>query len=614
MAAELWEALRSRGLSEYAPAFVRCHVFSVAEVPLKADVLLGAGVLQWAVELTAKGIAIPTEAVTEEEPRRGDFPRPPRTDKASMQLALEAARPENLVRTLAALDADVLASSTISSNTCRVRLYETVCRTAEIEAWPLSQRSVRVFAGCLKQGHYRSIKVYFSAIVGHQMRALGAGVAPDIQRCISDSTRSALRGAGPSRLKEHYHVPVLKRVIEREARPEGFDPANPAHMGDVLLLCAWWMLREVESAAAQLGHVSMNQGAMEVTLMLPVQKNDTQGMLCSRTLKCACRAARQDLCPYHAMKRHLLRLAHSSSEAVASRAPLFPDAGGGVISKDSFIRHARATLAACDVPIVKEFEGQELQRFTGHISRVSGAQWLHNLGVPMQMLQILGRWSSLTILKYLQSAPLQVLPEVAANALAAGHSGQQGPSPWLLIGGQAEGPVLLDDSDDPDATQTPGPVRGRKRKLAKAAAAPSIPSAEDAGHGIGAMEIGPPCQAGLEQTEVAALSLEVATMKAVLEDLKGRETYIVQGRSRKHHRIGVPEASNNPARWATVCGWRYGLGHFFRAAWMAESDLKCRRCFPECFDRAEGSESNSHASDDSRSGSSSSSDSSSDSS
>ncbi|OLP77780.1 hypothetical protein AK812_SmicGene42115 [Symbiodinium microadriaticum] len=437
----LWALVPRWGAARFSVQFV----LSSVDVPPQADVLLGAGVLQWAVELTAKGIA---------------------TDKASMQLALEAAR---------------------------------------------------------------SIKVYFSAIVGHQMRALGAGVAPDIQRCISDSTRSALRGAGPSRLKEHYHVPVLKRVIEREARPEGFDPANPAHMGDVLLLCAWWMLREVESAAAQLGHVSMNQGAMEVTLMLPVQKNDTQGMLCSRTLKCACRAARQDLCPYHAMKRHLLRLAHSSSEAVASRAPLFPDAGGGVISKDSFIRHARATLAACDVPIVKEFEGQELQRFTGHISRVSGAQWLHNLGVPMQMLQILGRWSSLTILKYLQSAPLQVLPEVAANALAAGHSGQQGPSPWLLIGGQAEGPVLLDDSDDPDATQTPGPVRGRKRKLAKAAAAPSIPSAEDAGHGIGAMEIGPPCQAGLEQTEVAALSLEVATMKAVLEDLKGRDYFAFDG-------------------------------------------------------------------------------------
>ena len=126
------------------------------------------------------------------------------------------------------------------------------------------------------------------------------------------------------------------------------------------------------------------------------------------------------------------------------------------------------------------------------------------------------------------------------------------------------------------------------------------------------MEIGPPCQASLDQSEVAALSLEVATMKAVLEDLKGREIYIVH--SRKHHRIGVPEASNNPSRWATVCGWRYGLGHFFRAAWMAEADIKCRRCFPECFDRAEGSDSNSLASDDSRSGPASSSDSSSDSS
>ncbi|OLP87209.1 hypothetical protein AK812_SmicGene31602 [Symbiodinium microadriaticum] len=34
--------------------------------------------------------------------------------------------------------------------------------------------------------------------------------------------------------------------------------------------------------------------------------------------------------------------------------------------------------------VTKEFEGQVLQRFTGHIARVSGAQWLHNLGVPLQ--------------------------------------------------------------------------------------------------------------------------------------------------------------------------------------------------------------------------------------
>ena len=68
----------------------------------------------------------------------------------------------------------------------------------------------------------------------------------------------------------------------------------------------------------------------------------------------------------------------------------------------------------------RSFQGHVFERFTGHVSRISGVQWLHKLGVPLQMLQVLGRWASLTILKYLQAAPLQIVPEVVATALARG--------------------------------------------------------------------------------------------------------------------------------------------------------------------------------------------------
>ena len=235
---------------------------------------------------------------------RQDFPRQPAIRRASMQAALEAARPENLVRTLAALDEDILACTAVASNTCRVRLYEALCRIAEQEAWP-----IRIFAGCLKQGRYKSVKVYFSAIVGHQIRMMGVAPTPDLQRCIADATRSALRGSGPSKLKDHFHVPVLLATISDQAGSFPFDPERPDHTSDVMLICAWWMLREIESSAAQVGHVTMSMDAVEVTLMLPVQKNDTRGQLCCRTLRCACRAARQALCPFHAMKRHLQRRA-----------------------------------------------------------------------------------------------------------------------------------------------------------------------------------------------------------------------------------------------------------------------------------------------------------------
>ena len=98
-----------------------------------------------------------------------------------------------------------------------------------------------------------------------------------------------------------------------------------------------------------------------------------------------------------------------------------------MLTKAEVIQATRNTLRACGVETTRSLKGHVFERFTGHVSRISGVQWLHNLGVPLQMLQALGRWASLTILKYLQAAPLQIVPEVAATALAQGqpHSADQ---------------------------------------------------------------------------------------------------------------------------------------------------------------------------------------------
>ena len=245
---------------------------------------------------------------------------------------------------------------------------------------------------------------------------MGVPLTSDLQKCVN-TTRSALRGAGPSQLKDHFHVPVLTKVLQETAGTEGFTPERVTHMADALLICCWWMFREIEAAGSQVCHVSMNPGAMEVTIMLPVQKNDARGMLCCRTLRCACRVSRQALCPYHAVKRHLQRLALRGPEALASRAPLFPADDGGVLTKALFVKQVRATLGACDVELTREYEGQELQRFTGHIARVSGAQWLHNLGLPMQLVQ--------TNLRSVGIADDSEVPAVGSSSGVAGVSCQR---------------------------------------------------------------------------------------------------------------------------------------------------------------------------------------------
>ena len=115
MAEELWQTLRDRGITPYAPAFVQCRVCTIRDIPLRTDMLLGSGMPAWVIGLASRGSG-PLEL---DEPQakaaRHDFPKAPRLQKASMQLALEAAKQENLVRTLAELDQDVLAAMSSDS-------------------------------------------------------------------------------------------------------------------------------------------------------------------------------------------------------------------------------------------------------------------------------------------------------------------------------------------------------------------------------------------------------------------------------------------------------------------------------------------------------------------
>ena len=251
-----------------------------------------------------------------------------------MQAALEAARPENRSRALNEVDQDTLAATTMASNNSRVRFYEAVCRTWGLEAWPLSRESVRAFGACLKAGAYRSVAVYFSALIGHQVRTMWQAPSPELRRCIHDTKRAVMRGAGPAHLKDSFHVPVLCKFLQEHGDCDSYDAGLPTHMADTLLICCWWMLREIEAANAQVGHVSLNEDKGEVTLLLPVQKCDTRGMLCCRTLRCACRVARHVMCPFHSMRRHMERLGARGPSALSPRAPLFPGPSGGVMSHD----------------------------------------------------------------------------------------------------------------------------------------------------------------------------------------------------------------------------------------------------------------------------------------
>ena len=125
------------------------------------------------------------------------------------------------------------------------------------------------------------------------------------------------------------------------------------------------------------------------------------------------------MCPAHAALRHISRL--RAAGLWLRGGPLFPDAAGGTWAKgDAVLLFRRVLLAAGVALTTVDHEGHVVQLFAGHAARVAGAAWLASRGVPTPIIQLLGRWSSTPVERYVQAAPLALAPEIPGRVLAGG--------------------------------------------------------------------------------------------------------------------------------------------------------------------------------------------------
>ena len=198
---------------------------------------------------------------------------------------------------------------------------------------------------------------------------------------------------------------------------------------DALLVAAYFCMREIEMASASSTHLYFQHGQLH--MLLPAHKSSSQGELATRALYCGCAVRRQALCPWHAGARHLQRLEILQAGLALSKMPLFPDDRGRALSKSDMICTIRETLQRAGVHTTRQDEaGLQVERFTGHVLRVAGTQHLYLLGLRFDMVQLHGRWSSLAVQKYLQAAPLLLVPGTVARALVAGpQAGSAGADP-----------------------------------------------------------------------------------------------------------------------------------------------------------------------------------------
>ena len=69
--------------------------------------------------------------------------------------------------------------------------------------------------------------------------------------------------------------------------------------------------------------------------------------------------------------------------------------------------------------------GRQIHRFSEHVCRVSGAQFLTRIGYGLESVQLIGRWGSEAIKRYIQDSPLMRHDETTTTQ----HEKKTG---WLL--------------------------------------------------------------------------------------------------------------------------------------------------------------------------------------
>ena len=218
---------------------------------------------------------------------------------------------------------------------------------------------------------------------------------------------------------------------------------------------------------------------------------------------------------------------------------------------------------------------------------VSGAQFLAAAGVQVALIQLLGRWSSSAVERYIQHAPLSMVPQIPSEVLT--HSGPQRSTAGGTVG-TAVGPA--------PATPAPTPARDDGRNL---------PSQSLQGRFISDPEEGRSGQAQLtaQRRRLKSLQGEVASLRKAIKPPS--EVLVVRPRSSVVHRSVIDEHHNPPDTWRSVCGWKYGCTRFFRVGVVSDTQRFCKKCFEDSErPESDGAEDSKEDSDTSSSGSSSS--------
>ena len=293
------------------------------------------------------------------------------------------------------------------------------------ELLPLTPAKIFAVCAMFRAGGYRAVENYVARAKDWHIEH-GYPWSDFLSRACRKSKRAATRGIGPARQSAPLDLELVHRALQHHSG-QPVCRGGPLGIGSLVTCGSFWMLRELEASCALVRHITVDKVALTVEWLLPVSKTDVKALGCARRWGCVCAGNGKMPCPVHAVltQLRLLEDTFGQDRVSSGELPLFPTVAGRFVEKCHVVSSIEAAATLCDEPLE---DAQGSRRFGGHSLRVTGARTLAGLGVDIHLIQLMARWSSDVVLRYVAEAPLSSITE----AYRHGYATQLARGPGLL--------------------------------------------------------------------------------------------------------------------------------------------------------------------------------------
>ena len=402
---------------------------------------------------------------------------------------------------------------------------------------PLTAVIIYAVAAMFRKGGYRSFKNYLDIAMGRHIDA-GYVVTDELERAGRKAERAVKRGMGPSAQAGTFDVAALALASADRTPNTRKGPQFPRH---AMIAGSFFLTREVELSAAKMGDFTVDESAYTVKWHLPASKTDIAAEGVFRTWGCVGGKSMCDtpICPYHAIKEVIDH--YKELNVYDPTLPMFGTAEFKTVSKKAMVASFKITVGqalGADSAVICTIKG--------HTLRVAGSQQLAKRNMNLYLIQLMGRWGSDSIKRYVAEAPLDSITKV--------YTGELGDVNDLRDA------LFHAGSSTASASSSTTP-----KALADGAQTLIFNRMDDLEDQL---------QIFREMVADDVVNLQKAISYTGLHD----GAFVRRSRRRRVHvvRVGLP---GPPSKWKTVCGWRFGGSVFTTTQAPTTTEKRCKRCF-----------------------------------